>query len=222
MRQRRNLRGLISVTLFLEFVINRSNSKSWDVRTFVSIVCNVINSTRGCLKAIAQNHATYPGTLSALRAPNLKWWSANRGQNKEKTAKTVQSGSRFTLFRLNCIKIVSVGTGFWRRDVSKKYKTTGDFVDLVEVLASAEYSNGDCWIISWQHWIIVCGPLRKPTPDYFRGFNWSKNNFGEIHRPIMAGLGVSVCVSLFSLDSWYSGIRNVNDGMNKSYLYFTN
>ena len=30
---------------------------------------------------IAQNHATYPGTLSALRAPNLKWWSANRGQN---------------------------------------------------------------------------------------------------------------------------------------------
>ena len=127
MRQRRNLRGLISVTLFLGFVLNRSNSKSWDVRTFLSIVCNVINSTRDCLKAIAQNHATYPGTLSALRAPNLKWWSANRGQNKEKTAKTVQSGSRFTLFRLNCIKIVSVGTGFWRRDVNKKYKTTGDY-----------------------------------------------------------------------------------------------
>ena len=30
---------------------------------------------------IAQNHATYPGTLSALQAPNLKRWSANRGQN---------------------------------------------------------------------------------------------------------------------------------------------
>ena len=168
MRQRRNLRALISVTLFLEFAINPSNSiKSWDVRTFLSIVCNVINSTRDCLKATAQNHATYPGTLSALRAPILKRWSANRGQNKEKTATTVQSGSRFTLFRLNCIKIISVGKRewFWRWDVNKKYKTTGDFVDLVEVLASAEYSNGDCWIISWQHWIIVCGPLWKPTPD---------------------------------------------------------
>ena len=58
---------------------------------------------------IAQNHATYPGTLSPLRAPNLKLWSANRGQNKEKKAKTVQSGSRFRLFRLNYIKIISVG-----------------------------------------------------------------------------------------------------------------
>ena len=166
MRQRRNLRGFISVTLFLEFVINRSNSKSWDVRTFVSIVCNVINSTRGCLKAIAQNHATYPGTLSALRAPNLKWWSANRGQNKEKTAKTVQSGSRFTLFRLNCIKIVTVSAlDFEEETLIKNTRPVVTTVDLVEVLASAEYSNGDCWIISWQHWIIVCGPLWKPTPD---------------------------------------------------------
>lgn len=30
------------------------------------------------------------------------------------------------------------------------------------------------------HWIKVCGPLRKPTSDYFQAFNWPKNNFGEI------------------------------------------
>ena len=32
------------------------------------------------------------------------------------------------------------------------------------------------WILSWQHWIKVCGPLRKPTSSYFQGFSWSKNN----------------------------------------------
>ena len=53
---------------------------------------------------IAQNHATYPGTLSALRAPNLKWWSANRGQNKEKTVKTVQSLSLIHIWRCRRIE----------------------------------------------------------------------------------------------------------------------
>ena len=44
-----------------------------------------------------------------VRVPNLKRLSANRGQNKKKkTVKTVQSGSRFTLFRLKYIKIISV------------------------------------------------------------------------------------------------------------------
>ena len=52
-----------------------------------------------------QNHATYPGTLSALRAPNFETMIS---ENKEKTAKIAQSGSCFTLFHLNYIKIISV------------------------------------------------------------------------------------------------------------------
>ena len=45
----------ISLKLFLEIVIKRK-SNSWDVRSFWSIVWNVIKSTRDCLKA---NNAKY-------------------------------------------------------------------------------------------------------------------------------------------------------------------
>ena len=69
----------------------------------------------------------YPGTFE-----NLKQWSANRGQN---SGQTVQSGSGFSRFRSNCIPIISVSVWFCRRNVNKKYKTTADFVVLVEVLA---------------------------------------------------------------------------------------
>ena len=33
--------------------------------------------------------------------------------------------------------------------------------------------------LSWQRWIKVCGPLRKPISN----FNWSQNNFGKINIP---------------------------------------
>ena len=69
----------------------------------------------------------YPGTFE-----NLKQWSANRGQN---SGQTVQSGSVFSRFRSNCIPIISVSIRFCRREVNRKYKTTADFVVLVEVLA---------------------------------------------------------------------------------------
>ena len=59
--------------------------KEWLDETFFSWIllknCFPVVFTAYYSFIIAQNHATYPGTLSALRAPNLKRWSANRGQN---------------------------------------------------------------------------------------------------------------------------------------------
>ena len=43
-----------------------------------------------------------------------------------------------------------------------------------------EYCHDDCWILSWQQWIKVCRPLPKPTFDWCKCYNLSKNNLGEI------------------------------------------
>ena len=60
---------LISVKLYLEVVIKRK-SHSWDVRTFLSIVWNVIMSKRDYLKANNSEYCNEPTkeTLGAVFA----------------------------------------------------------------------------------------------------------------------------------------------------------
>ena len=74
---------------------------------------------------IAQNHATYLETLSALRAPN----------QTKKRPKLFRVAHVLHFFALTKYKLLVSTYGFCRRDVNKKYKTAGDSVDLVEVLA---------------------------------------------------------------------------------------
>ena len=72
---------------------------------------------------------------------------SERGQNKEKTAKTVQSGSRFSRFRSSYIKLFVSAYGFSTRDVNKKYKTEAKFVVHVEVLAFSFWKSAALVII---------------------------------------------------------------------------
>ena len=70
------------------------------VRMFVKCVVSAHLKLTSLLVCIAQNVATYQGTLSALRAPNLKRWSANRGQKRGKNGQNCSEWLTFFTFSL--------------------------------------------------------------------------------------------------------------------------
>ena len=70
------------------------------VRMFVKSVVSAHLKLTSLLVCIAQNVAIYHGTLSALRAPNLERWSANRGQKREKNGQNCSEWLTFFTFSL--------------------------------------------------------------------------------------------------------------------------
>ena len=63
----------------------------------------------------------------------------------------------------------------------------------------AEYCISDCWTLSWQNWMKICGPRWKPTSASLQAFNWVKNNLAKMHKSQVLGWAFTSlsCYSVF-------------------------